>query len=274
MIKALKFGRYISRDSAIHRLDPRIKFLVLIFFILVLLMTKSTAGLVCITAVIFLHLRASRLSAGEVGDSLRPLLPVLIFAFLINFFVVAAGENILFSFWFFRVSAESARRAINMTLRVASLVLISNLLLTLTTSAMEITDALSSLLSPLRHLGVPVQDIAMMMSVALRFVPTLIEETDKIMKAQASRGADYDTGGPYKRAKGFVTVLIPLFISAFRRAEALAAAMEARAYRSDVRRGKLHPLKMRMSDIVYAIGISSLLLLITILDRMGILYFI
>lgn len=261
------FGQYVHEDSLIHRLDPRVKFICLILFITCLLMLQHPLTLLSFGLFAFAHIFLARLPFKTALKSLKPILPLLIFAFLINALVTSPGDQLLLHIGFIRVSVESLNKASFMAFRLAALVFISNLMLALTTSAMQLCDGMASLLSPLERWHVPVQDIAMMMSIALRFVPTLMEESDKIMKAQTSRGADYDTGGLMKRLKGFVTVLVPLFISAFHRAEALASAMEARAYRSGIKRGKLHPLRLEKRDFFYTLSLILVLVLLIILDR-------
>lgn len=259
-------GQYIPGHSLIHRLDPRIKTVALLFILTGLLICRTVPGVLLTGGIILLHLIFSQIGLKEILKGLKPLLPILIFAFLINLFIPRDTDPLLFHLGFLKISKGSLINAVLMSYRVAALVLISNLFLSLTTSAMQLCDGMTSLLSPLNKLKVPVQDISMMMSIALRFVPTLMEETDKIMKAQSSRGADYDTGGLMKKVRGFVTVLVPLFISAFRRAEALASAMEARAYRCGAKRGKLHPLKMTRFDIIYFVVLIILLTLFVVID--------
>lgn len=251
MFDANNFGQYIPGNSLLHRLDPRAKMICLMLYITVLLMVRTPLGMLLMLAGTFVIASLSRLSYKDVLGSMKPLIPILLFAFILNLFLPGEEDKILLSWKFLKISEESLTNAVLISFRVGALVMLSNLFLSLTTSAMQLTDGFAALMKPLAYIGVPVQDIAMMMSIALRFVPILLEETDKIMKAQTSRGADYDTGGLIKRVKGFVTVLVPLFISAFRRADALAQAMEARAYRSGAKRGKLRPLKYQKEDFLF-----------------------
>lgn len=260
MFDANRFGQYIPGDSLIHRLDPRVKIISLILYITVLLSLSSSQAIIILLLLVLFMAKMAGLGIKEIWGSLKPLLPILAFAFFLNLFIPGENDTIIFEWSFLRISRESFISAWIISARVAALVLFSNLFLTLTTSAMQLTDGVSNLMGPLRHLGVPVEDIAMMMSIALRFVPVLMEETDKIMKAQSSRGADYDTGGLVKRIRGFVTVLVPLFISSFRRADALAQAMEARAYRSGMKRGKLRPLTLERKDIIFFVTFTLVLL--------------
>lgn len=251
MFDASRFGQFIPGNSLLHRLDPRAKMICLILYLTVLLMIRTPIAMLILLVGSGIVAALSRLSVKDLFGSLKPLLPILLFAFILNLFMPGEKDNLIFAWKFLKISRESLTSAVLISFRVGALVLLSNLFLSLTTSAMQMTDGFATLMKPLSYIGVPVQDIAMMMSIALRFVPILLEETDKIMKAQTSRGADYDTGGVIKRVKGFVTVLVPLFISAFRRADALAQAMEARAYRSGAKRGKLHPLKYQKEDYAF-----------------------
>lgn len=246
-----RFGQYVPGNSLLHRLDPRAKMICLLLSLTVLLMARTPAAMLSLLAGTITLAALSRLSVKDLLGSIKPLLPILIFAFVLNLFIPGEKDKLIFQWQFLQISQESLINAVLISFRVGALVMLSNLFLSLTTSAMQLTDGFAALMKPLSYIGVPVQDIAMMMSIALRFVPILLEETDKIMKAQTSRGADYDTGGLIKRVKGFVTVLVPLFISAFRRADALAQAMEARAYRSGAKRGKLRPLRYGKEDFLF-----------------------
>lgn len=266
MFESQSFGRYIPGDSFLHRLDARAKFLALIAFILGLIVCQTPAMLLGLLGLVLLLAIIAGLGLNDILQALRPVYRLLLFAFLLNLFM-PSGPPYLFSWWIFRVSWESIRVATFMSLRVAGLVLVSNLLLSLVTTAMALTSGLESLMAPLARFGVPVQDIAMMMSIALRFVPTLMEESAKIMKAQSSRGANYDTGGFWRRVQGLVSVLVPLFISAFRRAEDLTVAMEARCYRPGTKRSKLYPPVFRWQDGVFLLVVVLLIALAIFLDR-------
>lgn len=251
MFDNFNIGQYIEGDSYLHKLDPRSKILALIVIIVCIIMMRSWQAIILLTLFCLFMFSVAKLSWRDLWNSLKPLIPLLIIAFLFNLFVTGPGDSLILTLAFLKISRESLINAILMNLRIASLIVLSNLFISLTTAAMQLSDGLSDLLSPLARLGVPVQDIGMMMSIALRFIPTLMEETDQIMKAQSSRGANYDTGGFLSRIKGLITIMIPLFVTSFRKAETLAEAMEARAYRSDIKRGKLHPLKMEKADYLF-----------------------
>lgn len=268
MFENASFGQYIAGNSFIHRLDPRIKFLSLFVFLVAVIMIRHPLAIILMAGLVIVNLFLSKINFHEAMGSIRPLIPLLIIAFILNLLVPREGDRILFEFAFLRISVESISNAISMTLRIFTLILSSNIFLSLTTSAMHLSSAVTSLIKPLGKVGVPVQDIGMMMSIALRFIPTLMAETDTLMKAQSSRGANYDSGGFIQRIKGFVSVLVPLFISSFRKAEALAEAMEARAYRSDIKRGKLNPLVLKTSDIIYFIGFTIACIAIVLFERL------
>lgn len=267
MFENANFGQYIPGDSYIHRLDPRIKFIALLVFLVAVIMAREPLAIGLLTLVALGIFFLSGLSWREALGSLKPVIPLLIIAFVFNVFAVGQDHHILFAWGFLKVSLESITNGLVMMLRIMTLILASNIFLSLTTSAMQLSLAITSLMSPLARIGVPVQDIGMMMSIALRFIPTLMQETDTIMKAQSSRGANYDQGGLIQRMKGFVSVLVPLFISSFRKAEGLAEAMEARAYRSDIKRGKLNPLKLEAKDLVFLVAFSLLCLLIVLWEK-------
>ena len=266
MFENSNFGQYVPLDSFLHRLDPRMKFLGLIAFIVVVIITRSPWAILALNLTALICLGLSKIRPHEALASLKPLLPLLILAFLINLFVTEPGDPLIFSWRFLKISQQSLTNAWVMTLRISALIFVSNLFLSLTTTAMELSNALTSLLSPLSRLGLPVQDMGMMMSIALRYIPSLMAETDNLMKAQSSRGANYDTGGLFLRIKGLVAVMVPLFISSFRQAEVLAEAMEARAYRSDIRRGKLHPLVLKAKDVAFLLVFVSSLVGIAVWD--------
>lgn len=260
MFENTNFGQYIALDSFLHKRDPRMKFLALLAFIIVVIITKSPWGILALNLLAVICLSLSKIRLREALATLKPLLPLLILAFLINLFVTEAGDPLIFHWRFLKISQQSLTNAWVMTLRISALIFVSNLFLSLTTTAMELSNAITGLLSPLSKLGLPVQDMGMMMSIALRYIPSLMAETDNLMKAQSSRGANYDTGGLLLRLKGLVAVMVPLFISSFRQAEVLAEAMEARAYRSDIPRGKLHPLLLQRQDwLFFLIFMASLI---------------
>ena len=246
MLKDITLGQYFPGNTPVHRLDPRTKLLALILYIVTIFTTsKLLPGLICVAA-LGAAVAVARIPLKMMLKALKPVLFIVVFTGLLNLFYTPGRE--LFHFWIFRVTAEGVRTAGFMVGRILLLVS-STALLTYTTSPMALTDALESLLGPLKKLHVPVHEFAMMMSIALRFIPTLIEETDKIMSAQKARGADFETGNLLRRARALVPVLVPLFISAFRRADELATAMECRLYHGGDGRTRLHSLRYGSLDL-------------------------
>lgn len=249
----LSLGNYYAGDSFLHRLDPRVKILASIILMIVLFMLTDLIPLVVFGLVLLLVTFVAKIPPKLVLRSVKPIMLLAVIAFLINVFTVP-GEAI----WSWRsiaVTKEGLSLGLRMAVRLFYLVMSTQLCLTLTTTPLEIADGIESLLKPFARFGFPAHELAMMMSIALRFVPTLSQETEKIIKAQSSRGADYDTGGALARARGLVSVLIPLFVSAFKRAEELATAMEARCYRGGEGRTKLRVLRYRTADGLAAAAI-------------------
>lgn len=245
MLKDITLGQYFPGTSPIHRMDPRTKLLALILYIVAIFMADHVIPYaICIAALLF-AIAISKITPRLIVKSLKPIVIIVIFTALLNMFYTP-GEA-LAQLWIFRITREGIRTAIFMALRILLLVA-STALLTYTTSPMALTDALENLLAPLKKLHIPVHEFAMMMSIALRFIPTLIEETDKIMSAQKARGADLETGSIFARAKAMVPILVPLFVSAFRRADELATAMECRLYRGGEGRTRLHSLRYGKVD--------------------------
>jgi energy-coupling factor transport system permease protein len=263
MLDNISLGRFYPADSLLHRLDPRTKMLAsLVIMILTFIAPKPLPLLVLGLLTVALAV-LSRVPARTVLSGLKPMLFILIFAFVLNLLTVR-GE-IWLQLGPFSVTDQGVYTALRMAARLSLLILNTTLLLTLTTTPILVSDAIENLMGPLRKIGFPAHEIAMMMSIALRFVPTLLEETDKIMKAQSSRGADYDTGGMVSKARGLVSVLIPLFVSAFRRAEDLAVAMEARCYRGGEGRTRLKIMHYGQEDAFFAVlilGVSLAVLLL------------
>ncbi len=255
MSEKFVLGKYYPGNSVIHRLDPRIKFLsVIISMVGILAVREWQPILVLIAGVLILSL-ATKIPAKPILQSIKPVFFITIFAFVLNLF---QGEGkVLIHIWRLTITDQGLLNASVMAMRLVLIVVATTLLLTLTTTPMHLSDALERMMKPLSRFGFPAHEIAMMTSIALRFVPTLMEETDKIMKAQSSRGADYDTGSFLQKARGFVTILVPLFISALRRADELAQAMEARCYRGGEGRTKLHILRLRLSDIIFLVLLIS-----------------
>ncbi len=244
-------GNYYPGNSYIHRLDPRIKLgFSLLLMIAVFFLTKPIPLLLYGLGIVVLVLLA-KIDAVTVWKTIKPILFITIFAFILNIFSVP-GEKLV-TIGPLSITREGLETGILMAVRLIFLIVGSSTLMTLTTTSLLLADSVESLLSPLKVFHVPVHDISMMISIALRFIPTLADEADKIQKAQSSRGANYDTGSFMQRVKGLVTILIPLFVSAIKRAEELATAMEARCYRGGEGRTKLNQLKMKTSDIVFLV---------------------
>ena len=246
MLKDITLGQYFPGNSPIHRLDPRTKLLVLVVYIVALFLAVNWASY----GLMFLFLAAciaiSRIPLKALVHGMKPLLFILVFTGILNVFFTP-GDTALVEFWGIRITSEGLIRAGFMMLRIMMLIT-GTFLLTYTTSPIALTDGLESLLGPLKVIRVPVHELAMMMCIALRFIPTLIEETDKIMSAQKARGADFETGSLMSRVKALVPILVPLFISAFRRADELATAMECRCYHGGDGRTKMKLLRYKLLD--------------------------
>lgn len=262
MLKDITLGQFFPGDTLAHKLDPRTKLLVTVFYVVALFTAKSyiAYGLLILTLIV--AVRISRVGAKALFKGLKPVLFIIAFTALLNLFYTPGTE--LCHFWIFRITIGGVRAAITMMLRI-TLLIMGTFLLTYTTSPIRLTDGLESLLGPLKKIKVPVHELAMMMSIALRFIPTLIEETDKIMSAQKARGADFETGSLMQRAKALVPLLVPLFVSAFRRADELATAMECRCYHGDEGRTKLNVLHYQTRDYLvlgyYAVLVAAVIAL-------------
>ena len=252
MLNDISLGRYVETGSVLHKTDPRIKVILYIVYLVTIFVVNSPAALIALALITLVQLVTAKIPVKVTLSTLKPIIPLTLFIFLLNLFTLKQGQMI-WQWRFLTVTDYGVQRAVLMSLRILFLILCTSVLLTLTTTPLKISDALESLMAPLKVIHVPVHEMSMMMSIALRFIPTLIEETDKIMKAQVSRGADYDTGTFINRVKGYITVLIPLFVSSFKRAEDLAVAMDARCYRGGEGRTKLNPLKISGRDIAVLI---------------------
>ena len=252
MLKDITLGQFFPGDSLLHRLDPRTKIVLLFFFLAAIFVFDSPLAYAALTAFTAALIAVSRVPLLLMLKALKPLSWIIAFTFVIH--LVSTPGDAFFHVWLFDFTWQGAAKGFFIALRLALLILLSALL-TYTTSPLALTDALETLMQPAKRVGVPAHEIAMMMTIALRFVPTLIEEADKIMKAQQARGADFTEGSVIERVKGFVPVLVPLFISAFRRADDLALAMEARCYRGGVGRTQMKALRISSIDYVaYAFG--------------------
>ena len=257
MLKDITLGQYFPGNSPIHRLDPRTKLLVLIAYIVGLFVAKTWVSYLVCFAFLAGCITISRVPLKSIFRGLKPLVFILVFTGVLNVFFTS-GETVLVKWWVITITLEGVVRAIYMLVRIMMLVS-ATFLLTYTTSPISLTDGLESLLSPLKKLRFPVHELAMMMCIALRFIPTLIEETDKIMSAQRSRGADFESGKLMERVKALIPILVPLFIGAFRRADELATAMECRCYHGGEGRTKMKLLRYKRSDYVaFLVGLILL----------------
>ena len=245
MLRDITIGQYYPADSVIHKLDPRVKLFATLIFIISLFSFKNVWGFLVATIFMFGFIELSKVPIGYMVKGLKAIVILMIITALFNLFLTSGKE--LVSFWIFTITYEGLRNAILMAIRLTYLILGTSVM-TLTTTPNELTDGLEKALAPMNKIHVPVHEIAMMMSIALRFIPILVEETDKIMRAQMARGADFETGGVIQRAKNMIPLLVPLFVSAFRRANDLAMAMEARCYRGGAGRTKMKPLKYASID--------------------------
>ena len=256
MLRDVTLGQYFPGDTIVHRLDPRTKLTLTLIYIVALFLAVDYISYAVMIVVLAACIIISKIKLRVILRGVKPLLIVIIITGLLNLFYTK-GEPIL-SFWIIKITVEGIKRAVFMILRIVMLIM-GSFLLTYTTSPVALTDGLESLLSPLKKLRFPVHELAMMMSIALRFIPTLIEETDKIMSAQKARGANFETGNLFQRAKALLPLLIPLFISAFRRADELAVAMESRCYNGGEGRTKMKSLHMAPRDWI-ALLLGALLL--------------
>lgn len=263
MIRDITIGQYYPSNSILHKLDPRVKLVGTLLYIILLFFIQNYYGYVLAAVFLGTIITLSKVPIKFILKGLKAVIFLLLFMVAFNLFFTP-GTRVAFSFGFIRVTWEGIESAILMGLRLIFLILGSSIM-TFTTTPNQLTDGLEKLMGPLKKIKVPVHEISMMMSIALRFIPILMEETDKIMKAQMARGADFESGGLIKRAKNLIPLLVPLFVSAFRRANDLAMAMEARCYRGGVGRTKMKPLKYTGIDrMVYLILILYVAAIIAI----------
>ncbi|HJA67817.1 transporter [Lachnoclostridium sp. An169] len=248
MIRDITIGQYYPAESRIHRLDPRVKIVCTLVFLVSLFVQNNILGYVVATLFLGAVIRLSKVPLKYILRGLKPIVILLMFTVVMNLFLTRGG-NTLVHFWIFTITENGLRTSVFMAVRLIYLVTGSSIM-TFTTSPNGLTDGIEKLLHPLNRINVPVHEVAMIMSIALRFIPILLEETDKIMKAQQARGADFESGNIIQRAKAMVPILVPLFVSAFRRASDLAMAMEARCYHGGEGRTKMKPLKYKSRDRV------------------------
>ena len=245
MLRDITLGQYYPADSVIHKLDPRVKLFGTLIYIISLFVFKGLPAFILAAIFLVVLIKLSKVPFSYMVKGLKTIVLIMLFAAVFNLFLTPGTK--LVSFWIFTITYEGLKNAVVMMVRLIFLI-IGTSLMTLTTTPNELTDGLEKALSPLKYIKVPVHEIAMMMSIALRFIPILIKETDKIMKAQMARGADFEHGNLIQKAKNMVPLLVPLFVSAFRRANDLAMAMEARCYRGGEGRTKMKPLHYQKRD--------------------------
>ncbi len=262
MMKNITMGQYYPVDSWVHRLDPRTKILLTVAMIVAVFLVKSMVGYALILGFMYLVSKLSNIPFKMLVKGVKPLRFILILTFILNLFF-NTGSTMLVELGFIKISYEGLSTAVHYSLRLVFLVLGTSLM-TLTTSPIALSDGIEMLLSPLKVIKFPAHELAMMMSIALRFIPTLMEEADKIMKAQMARGADFESGNLLARAKAMVPLLVPLFVSAFRRAGDLAMAMESRCYHGGENRTRLRVLKITKNDYLAAAGMAVLIVLILV----------
>ncbi len=263
MLKDITLGQYFPGNSIIHRLDPRTKLIMLVAYIVALFTASGWVSYGLMFLFLAFVIKVSTIPLKSIVRGMKPLVMILIFTGVLNLFFTTDGK-VLVEFWVITITTGGLVRAVQMTVRI--LMLIScTFLLTYTTSPIALTDGLESLMNPLKKLKVPVHELSMMMCIALRFIPTLIEETDKIMSAQKARGADFENGSLMERAKALIPILVPLFISAFRRADELATAMEARCYQGGEGRTKMKLLRYHREDLVTFLFGAGLIAVVSVL---------
>lgn len=261
MLRDITIGQYFPGNSPIHRLDPRMKLVLTVVYVVMLFIADNGWALLVGALFAAVLYPMSRIPVKMIAKSLKPILPIILFTAVLNMFFVERG-NILWQFWILKIYDQGLITAVLMSVRILCLIAGTSLL-TYTTSPIALTDGIEQLFSPLKKVKVPVHEIAMMMTIALRFIPTLIEETDKIMSAQKARGADMESGNLLQRVRALIPILIPLFVSAFRRAEELALAMESRCYHGGEGRTRMRQLHLSGVDIGGAvITVLSLALVI------------
>lgn len=264
MISDITLGQFFPGNSILHKLDPRTKILLSTVFIVAVFVASTPFAFFLVTLFTAFLMAVSGIRASVIFKGIKPILFILVFTTLINILLTRGKGDPLLSFWIVTIYKEGLIRAFFMTLRVILLIIGTSLLLTYTTSPISLTDGLESLLSPLEKVHIPVHIFSMMMTIALRFIPTLVEETEKIMNAQKSRGADFTSGNLIRRAKSLIPLLIPLFASAFKRAEELAVAMECRCYRVDKKRTKMTHRRMRATDWLSLLFIAAFLAVVIV----------
>ena len=265
MIRDITIGQYYPAQSPVHRLDPRVKIICTLIFLVSLFVQNSLLGYAVATIFLMIVIKASQVPLKFMLKGLKAIVILLLFTVVMNLFLTKGGETLV-HFWIFTITEQGLRVSVFMAIRLIYLIVGSSLM-TLTTTPNSLTDGIESVLKPLNKINVPVHEIAMMMSIALRFIPILLEETDKIMKAQIARGADLESGNIIQKTKAMVPILVPLFVSAFRRANDLAMAMEARCYCGGEGRTKMKPLQYKKRDYL-AYGMLVLYLILIVAEKL------
>ncbi len=257
MLKDITLGQYFPGNSVVHRMDPRTKLILTIAYIVGVFMVKNLPGYLIALGFLYLVVRIAGIQFSYLLKGVKPLRFIIVFTFILNV-IFAQGETPIFTLGFFTLTKEALSRAVYFAMRLVFLVMGTSVL-TLTTSPVQLTDGLERLMRPLEKVNFPAHELAMMMTIALRFIPTLLEETDKIQKAQMARGADFESGNLIARAKAMIPLLVPLFVSSFRRANDLAMAMEARCYRGGSHRTRLRELKFTRLDAYGTLTVAAFL---------------
>jgi energy-coupling factor transport system permease protein len=263
MINSMIIGKYVPGDSVIHRMDPRAKLLLIFIYVFIVFLANNSITYAILTIFTFTLLALSRVPISFILRGLKPILWIVLFTFLLHVLMTKEG-NLLYQVGGFSIYEGGVKQGIFISLRFLLFIMITTLL-TLTTTPIEVTDGVESLLAPLKKLNVPVHELALMMSISLRFIPTLMEETEKIMKAQAARGVDFSGGSFSERVKAIVSLLVPLFINSFKRAEELATAMEARGYRGGEGRTKFRLLTWKWMDTSFLVSVVLLAIVLFVL---------
>lgn len=263
--RQITLGQYVPGNSILHALDPRIKLLSSLILMVVVFLVHSVLGYLVMLGVLMLLVIISRIPVRYFINGLKPILMLLVLTVSLQVFFTKGIEEPLFQWWVIKIYQEGLVAAIFILLRLVLLVFSSSLL-TLTTSPMRLTSAIEFILKPFSYLGLPTAEISMMMTIALRFIPTILEETDRLIKAQSSRGAEFETGNLFKRLQGLIPILVPLFISSFRRADDLAIAMESRCFQVGMKRTQMHPLVFLPVDFLcFGLFLTILLLIVIFL---------
>lgn len=265
MLRDITLGQYYPGKSCIHGLDARIKIIATLMFIVELFIVDNFTGFLIAAIALGVVIAVSKVPVGYIIRGLKPIMVILIFTFALNMFMV--DGRILWQWGFLKITAEGLEIAVFMAIRLI-LLLMGSSMLTLCTRPIALTDGIERLLSPFEKVGLPAHDIAMMMTIALRFIPTLLEEADKIMKAQQARGADFESGNLMQRAKSLIPILVPLFVSSFRIAQELAMAMEARCYRGGKNRTRMNEMKLRKRDYIAIVFLIAFLAIIIVESRL------